>query len=64
MNKKVFNQALKERKLVRFSGGVKLVKKELKAAKADYESEYSSRGAKYAIGVAKDFIKATEGILG
>jgi len=141
MNKRVFNQALKEKRLVKFSGGIKLVNQELKTArkdlkvaersfkkkdykwttvqgyyaifhaaraliysrkikekthyhlavavkilfvdeyllaeelllelreamglreKADYESEYSGKGARYVVLVAKDFIKAAQEIL-
>ncbi|MCG2692119.1 MAG: HEPN domain-containing protein [bacterium] len=141
MNKRVYEQALKERRLVKFPEGIKLVNQELRTAKADlktaqtsflkknykwtivqgyyaifhaaraliysrkikekthyhlaiaiealfveeyllsedllielreamelreksdYESEYSAKGAKYVISVAKDFIKATKEIL-
>ena len=31
--------------------------------KADYESDYSAKGAKYVVLVAKDFIKETKKIL-
>jgi uncharacterized protein (UPF0332 family) len=37
MNKAVFNQALKEKRLVRFPGGPKLTKTELKAAAKDFK---------------------------